>query len=549
MALFGSFEQCRDEALPTLRKHDNSCTRSREGRAHNSAAMKQLVIVSLVLLSTLVAPIAGAQWGGGRGFGGGGVREDVQLRARYDKDKDGVLNAKERGAALTDFGFEISNSNTLRAVPAAQKLVPAQVRTYNNEALYDPLVVRTLFLSFDTATWEDELAVFKNSDVKVPATLVVDGKSYRDVGVSFRGQTSFMMVSAGQKRSMNLDIDFRHQEQKLLGNTKLTLLNSAGDAAFLRSVMYMHIARDYYPAFKANYMRVVINGENWGIYINQQPADEVFAMANGGSTGPIWKTPGSPRGRAGLDYLGEDVTSYQSLYELNHKGPRSKAEAWAALVKLCRVLNQTPLEKLPAALAPLLDVDATLRFLAVDNALMNSDGYWTRASDYNAYIDATGRFHLLAHDVNETMREEEMGFGGGRRRRSNNGGGGSDSASDNVSLDPLAGADDPNKALLYRLLQVPEYKQKYLGYMRDVTQKWLVWERFGAVAAKYQALVADDVKRDIRKLYSNEAFVNGLANDMQPQFEGRMGPSGMSLKTFVEKRHAFLVKALAMPAR
>jgi uncharacterized membrane protein YgcG len=498
-----------------------------------------------------VAPVAGAQWSGGRGFGGGGVREDVQLRARYDKDKDGVLNAKERAAALTDFGFDVSNSNALHAVPAAQSLTPAQVKAYANEALYDPLVVRTVFLNFDSATWEDELAVFKNSDVKVPATLVVDGKTYRDVGVSFRGQTSFMMVSAGQKRSMNLDIDFRHKEQKLLGNTKLTLLNSAGDASFLRSVMYMHIARDYYPAFKANYMRVVINGENWGIYVNQQPADDVFAMANGGSTGPVWKAPGTPRGRAGLDYLGEAVAPYQALYELNHKGSRSKADAWAALVKLCRVLNQTPLDKLPAALAPLLDVEATLRFLAVDNALMNSDGYWTRASDFNAYIDAAGRFHIVTHDANETMREEE-GFGGGRWRGGNTGGGGfsgNDSVSDKVSVDPLAGADDPNKALLYRLLQVPEYKQKYLGYLRDVTQKWLVWEHFGAVAAKYQALVADDIKHDTRKLYSTEAFVNGLANDTQQQFGGRMGPSGMSLKSFVEKRHAYLVKALAIPAR
>ena len=513
--------------------------------------MNRLIFVCAAALALLNVSTSPAQFGDrsfGGGFGGGGVREDVQLKARYDKDKDGVLNARERAAALTDFGFEVSNGNTPRVVPAAQRLAPAQVKTYTNEALYDPLVVRTVFLNFDTATWEDELAVFKNSDVKVPATLVVDGKSYRDVGVSFRGQTSFMMVSAGQKRSMNLDIDFRHKDQKLLGNTRLTLLNSAGDASFLRSVMYMHIARDYYPAFRANYMRVVINGENWGIYVNQQPADDVFAMANGGSSGPIWKAPGSPRGRAGLDYLGESVAPYQALYELNHKGPHSKADAWAALVKLCRVLNQTPIENLPAALAPLMDVNATLRFLAVDNALMNSDGYWTRASDYNAYIDATGHFHIVTHDANETMREEE-GFGGGRWRRSNNSGGGGDSASDNVSVDPLAGADDPNKALLSRLLQVPEFKRKYLGYLLDVTQKWLVWEHFGPVAAKYQALIADDIKRDTRKLYSTESFTNGLTTDMQQQFGGRMGPSGMSLKSFVEKRHAYLLKALAPPAR
>jgi hypothetical protein len=228
------------------------------------------------------------------------------------------------------------------------------------------------------------------------------------------------------------------------------------------------------------------------------------------------------------------------------------------------VLNQTPLEKLPAALAPLLDVDATLRYLAIDNALMNSDGYWTRASDYNAYLDASGRFHFLTHDANEVMREEE-GFGRGRGRRGNFGGGfgggvgagggvgggdvGSSAASDTLAVDPLAGADDPGKALLNRLLQVPEYKQKYLNTMRDVNQKWLVWERFGPVAARYQALIAEDIKRDTRKLYSTEAFDNALNVDTQQQFGGRMGPSGMSLKSFVEKRHAFLTKALGTSAR
>ena len=36
-------------------------------------------------------------------------------------------------------------------------------------------------------------------------------------------------------------------------------------------------------------------------------------------------------------------------------------------------------------------------------ALANSDGYWTRASDYNLYQDVNGRFHIVPHDVNEAL--------------------------------------------------------------------------------------------------------------------------------------------------
>jgi spore coat protein CotH len=494
----------------------------------------------LCLLGGIVAE-AQAQFNFRQSGGGwGGVREESRILTRYDSDKDGVLNARERQAALADFGFDTrAVSNKPAAIPPERRLTPAQVKSFSNEALYDPYTLRTIFLTFDTHTWEDELAVFKGSDVKVPAIMVVDGKTYRDVGVSFRGQTSFRMVGSGQKRSMNLDIDFRHKDQQLLGNIKITLLNSAGDASFLRSVMYMHIARQYYLAPRANFMRVVINGENWGTYVNQQPPDSVFALANGGSTGPLWKTPGTPRGRAGLEYWGDDASNYQQVYELVKRGKGTQAEAWKSLVTLCRVLNQTPLDKLTAALAPIMDVDQALRFLAVDNVLMNSDGYWTRASDYVLYIDNGGRFRFAAYDVNETMRPEE-GFGGWRRRnqvRTEGGGAGE------LRLHPLAGADDPAKALLHRLLQVPELKQRYLGYVRDIADKWLHWERFGGVALKYQAVIYDEVRRDTHKLYSGDAFINALAVDL-PSNGGMMGPSGLSLKSFADGRRAYLLGLL-----
>src|SRR5690606_25290364 len=112
--------------------------------------------------------------------------------------------------------------------------------------------------------WEDELEFFYNTDVEVPATVMVDGKTYKDAGVHFRGQTSYKMVGDGQKRSLTLSFDDRHGKQRLLGYQTLNLLNSAADPTFLRIMLYMQIARDYLPALKANYVRVVINGESWG---------------------------------------------------------------------------------------------------------------------------------------------------------------------------------------------------------------------------------------------------------------------------------------------
>ena len=55
------------------------------------------------------------------------------------------------------------------------------------------------------------------------------------------------------------------------------------------------------------------------------------------------------------------------------------------------MLNETPPDELEAALEPMLDIDGALKFLALDNALINNDGYWTRASDYSIYQDDKGR--------------------------------------------------------------------------------------------------------------------------------------------------------------
>lgn len=77
---------------------------------------------------------------------------------------------------------------------------------------------------------------------------------------------------------------------------------------------------------------------------------------------------------------------------------------------------------------------------------------------------------------------------------------------ENAELDPFAGASDPNKALLYRLVAVPALRTRYLGYMRDIGERWLDWNRIGPLAGEFQSVIAADVKADTRKIFSTAAF-------------------------------------------
>src|SRR4051812_1881949 len=82
-------------------------------------------------------------------------------------------------------------------------LTPADVTNIPSTVpIFDQATLRTIFLQFAHDGWEKELEAFYGTDTDVPATMIVDGKTYRDVGVHFRGNSSYRMVPAGSKRSL-----------------------------------------------------------------------------------------------------------------------------------------------------------------------------------------------------------------------------------------------------------------------------------------------------------------------------------------------------------
>ena len=354
------------------------------------------------------------------GFPGGPpMQAERKLLKEFDKNNDHWLNAEERQSARataknkpTGGGFRpppgIERNEPAKPGPHVK---PSDVRAYPQASLYESTVLRTFFLDFENPDWEQELQDFHGTDVEVPAQLTVDGKVYPRVGVGFRGMSSFMAVSAGSKRSLNLTLDLADSKQRLYGYKNLNLLNSHEDPSFLSVVLYSQIAREHVPAPKANLVKVVINGESWGVYGNAQQFDKIFLEENYPiKKGTRWKVSGSPGAAGGLEYLGERIEDYRSRFEIKSA---DSEEAWKKLIQLCQILNQTPTEKLESALQPILDLEGVLWFLALDVALINSDGYWTRASDYSIFLDEKGVFHLAPHDMNEAFHPPHGPPGGG----------------------------------------------------------------------------------------------------------------------------------------
>ena len=450
-------------------------------------------------------------------FFGFGDDEERRLVAQFDTDGNGRLDAGERARArdgLVGTRSRRGGGGGRRGEVPPRPLTPAQVETYADRPLYDPESLRTFFLTFENEDWEAELEDFYNTDVEVPATLRVDGETYPDVGVHFRGNSSYRRVPSGYKRSLNLSLDWVHDGADIDSYQTFNLNNDHEDPSFIRAALYMHIAREYIPAPQTNFVRVAINGDNWGVYTHAQQFNGDFVRDWWDTRdGARWSVPGSPRGRGGLEYFGNNPGAYRRIFEIDTD---DDPDAWAALIELTRILDETPLDELEAALEPVLDIDNALRFLALEVALVNADGYWVRASDYNLYRDLEGRFHLIPHDVNETFHTESRGPGGFGGREGG------------VTLDPLTGLNDPSKPLRSRLLAVPALRERYLDYVQDIAVRFLDWETLGPIAARYQALIGGEVEVDQRKLGNFRAFpADGTGPD--------------SIRTFAERRREFLL--------
>lgn len=585
----------------------------------NMNKLKQVTILAVFLLAGLLLSTnvsAQPPFGGGPGGPGGPGAPDQELVAEYDADENGYLDADERKKAR-----ESLNSNNRRGGPGGRggrggrgrggrpagspgpKVDPADVENFPEAGLYDENVLRTIFLEFEQDDWEKELADFKPTDVEVPATMMVDGKTYSNVGVSFRGASSFFMVPEGSKRSLNISMDLVEDKQRLYGYKSLNLLNCNGDASMMSSYLYAHIASQKIATPKVNFVKVVINGRSWGVYANAQQFNKDMLKENYDTKkGTRWKVSGSPRGDAGLRYLGEDLEPYRSRFDIKSK---DNEESWRDLVNLCKVLNETPTDQLESVLDPILDVDGVLWFLAVDVALINSDGYWTRASDYSIYLDPDGKFHILPHDMNESFRASRGGGpgggrggpGGGRRggrrggfggppdggrppqdgpgrigppenedrpprqgrgerppergaeRDGRRGGPGGDrggpggrggGAGGGYELDPLVGIDEERFPLRSKLLENERLKERYLQYVKEIAEDQIAWEHLGKRVESARKLIEDEVQEDTRKLMAFDDFQNAT--------DGQSPARPGSLREFSEKRSEYLLNHPAIRA-
>ena len=383
-----------------------------------------------------------------------------------------------------------------------------------DDGFYNTAVLHNVYLQFKDENYWSLLQENYNTDQYILADLTYNGETYVDVGVQFKGNTSYRRLGDSEKTSFDIKVDWVDEDQDIEGYETLNFNNAFGDNSMMREVLFCNQIKKHTPTAKANFINLYINGENWGVYsnveqLNKDFMDEWFTNKNGERWRALSDTDaegfGSPTGRAqgggrwgnglsALNYLGETSADYRPYYTLKSNYDEDEWEeeeaAWLKLANVCKVLGETEDELLVEALNQVMDVDATLWFLAAEILFSDDDSYVFKGTmDYYLYINpATGRIQPLEFDGNSVLGNQ------------------------NTEWSVFMNADNENYPLLHRLLNIPETRQRYLAHIRTLLAEVMTPEIIAEKIITYDTLIREAVFADPKKLPTYSEYLADLEN-------------------------------------
>ncbi len=485
-----------------------------EWKWHRTELWFGLATATALLLKSLAAEAAPAE-GGEAHLRASGTNVLIQIRG--GKGDDWRLDASEDLIVWTNwtaFGTLLSGGKdapekALSTREGSQRFLRA-VRT---SGLYDPVVLRTFNLTFTQANWQTRLTSGRRTGSNTLGNLILDnGAVVTGIGARYRGNTSFDM--GGAKKSLNIEMDFSDPSTDLMGFSTVNLNNAAGDETIMREPLYFTVMSQYAVSPKGAMARLFINNTNWGVYslAQQQDGDLIDAWFPS-NDGDRWRAPnmagggGGPGGGPGgggfggstsaLSWLGTNISRYMAVYELKKQ---NSTNAWEILVHAIDVLNNTPTSELRGKVEDVLAVDRWLWFLVLENLFADDDSYWNKGADYMFYYEPeSGRIHPVEHDGNESFMANDS------------------------RLSPVTGATTA-RPVLYKLLGIPELRQRYLAHMRTVMEESFNPRALTALIDRFHQLSVKAIAADPKKGFTMAAYTNDLR----------------ALKTFITNRYNFL---------
>jgi spore coat protein H len=285
--------------------------------------------------------------------------------------------------------------------------------------------------------------------------LTFDGKTFKDVGVRYKGNYTFMATGQSLKKSMKFDLNRHVEKQKLDGLTMLSFNCGVSDPTKAREALSYAFFRDAgVPAPRTSFALLTLtvpgkyDKELVGVYTVVEEVNKGFLKRHfKDGSGMLLKPEGL---QGGLAHLGTAWKAYEGRYK-----PKDSPtdEQKKRLIDFTKLISSGADEEFAREVGSYLDVEAFLKFLAANVLLSNLDSYLAFGHNFYLYlVPGTNKFVFIPWDLDLSLATWPAV--------------GTPEQLVELSIHhPHAGQ---NK-LIDRLFAIKEHKERYLAILKDLT--------------------------------------------------------------------------------
>ena len=391
---------------------------------------------------------------------------------------------------------------------------------YENR-LFDNTKVHNVDIVMDD--WEDFIADAANEEYYA-ASVVIDGESYKNVGIRAKGNTSLSTVASLDSERYSFKIEFDHYDssKSYHGLDKLSLNNLIQDSTMMKDYLTYTMMNEFgVNSSLCSYVYITVNGEDWGLYLAVEGVEESFLERNYGSDyGELYKPDSLSFGGGGgngkdfdlserfdgdrqnggfhfdggmgarsssdvkLQYIDDESDSYSNIWD-NAKTDITENDQKRLIESLKKLSNSEDIESV-------VDVEQVIRYFVVHNYVCNDDSY-TGMMVHNYYLyEEDGQLSMIPWDYN-------LGFGTFSA--------GDATGTVNTPIDaPVSGGSGEDRPMWNWILSDEVYTELYHRYFSDFLSSIDIQ---GIIDNAYN-LIQSYVEKDPTAFYTYEEFETGV---------------------------------------
>ena len=382
--------------------------------------------------------------------------------------------------------------------------------------LFDTSKVHAIDIRIAPEDWQD-LKERPLEKIKYKTDITIDGEPIGNVSCSTKGNSSLIMVGdlyGIDRYSLKLDFGKYEKGQKFHGIRKLNLNNSFADSTYMKDYLcYTMFRRAGIDSPLCSYAWVTVNGEDYGLFLAVEEVDKNFLERMGRENGVLYK-PDSENLKANgseldrviqngvqvedygkgseLSYRGEEIGDYPDIF--NNTETSADEEDKMRVIRALKGLSEGK------DLENYLDTFELVRYFAVQNYVLNYDGY-TGAMLHNYYLyEQDGRLAMLPWDYN-------LAFASGWAH--NNPQEADTTILANYGIDtPLLGAKPEQRPMWKWIADNDRYRQDYHRVMDEFLTSYFESGEFQKETDDLMEMLLPYVENDPTAFYSADRFLS-----------------------------------------